>query len=227
MKAFISLFTLLACLGVSACAQETVFNVPSGDVLDRGKVYTELDITYQHSQDLAGFTPRVVVGLGKRIEAGVNINGVNTDTAQSNVTPTVKWKAYDGKKNGWAFVVGDDVFIPVQERTYDAGNYVYAEFVKRWQSGTRVTVGGYHFTRDVIARAQRAGGQFAFEQPLNKRVTFATDWYTGAHALGYVTPGLIFKATPKLTLYGTYQIGNRGAFDGNRQVLMELGWNVN
>ena len=35
---------------VPACyAQETVFNVPSGDTLDRGKVYGELDVTYRPS----------------------------------------------------------------------------------------------------------------------------------------------------------------------------------
>jgi hypothetical protein len=214
---------LLGTLG-AASAQETVFNVPSGDILDRGKVYGELDITYQHSEDVGGFTPRLVVGLGKRIEAGLNITGVSTsDPVQTTLSPIVKWKAYDG--NSWAFLVGDNFFIPVQNRAYDAGNYVYAELTRTWKSGTRVTFGGYHFTRHVVADAQRAGGQFAFEQPLSKRVTFATDWYTGAHALGFVTPGVIVKATSKLTLYGTYQIGNRGASRGNHQGLFEIGWN--
>jgi hypothetical protein len=60
-----------------------------------------------------------------------------------------------------------------------------------------------------------------------RRVTIAADWYTGDHALGYVTPGIIFKATSKLTLYGTYQVGNRGATSGNHQMLVELGWNFN
>lgn len=228
LKTSIAFFTLLICAAPLAFAQETVFNVPSADILDRGKVYTELDFTYQHSQDLGGFTPRVVLGLGKRVEAGLNITGLSTsDPVQTTLTPTVKWKAYNGGKNGWAFLVGDDVFIPVQNRTYDAGNYVYAEFTKSWKAGTRVTLGGYHFTRHVVADAQRAGGQFAFEQPLSKRITFATDWYTGAHSSGFVTPGLIFKATSKLTLYGTYQIGNRGASNGNHQLLVELGWNPN
>ena len=221
-------FILLLCFTPLAVAQETVFNVPSGDILDRGKLYTELDFTYQHSQSLAGFTPRVVVGLGHRIEAGVNITGVSTaDPVQTTLTPTVKWKAYDGGKNGWAFLAGDDVFIPVQNRSYNAGNYLYAEFAKAWKSGLRVTFGAYHFTRHVVADAQRAGGQFAFEQPLSKRVTFAVDWYTGSHTSGFVTPGLIIKATSKLTLYGTYQIGNRGASRGNHQALAELGWNPN
>src|SRR5690349_20429171 len=193
-KIHIALLSLLLASLSAARAQETVFNVPSGDILDPGKVYTELDVTYQHSQDLGGFTPRIVVGLGKRVEAGVNINGLSTGgPVQTTVTPTVKWKAYDGGENGWGFLVGDDVFVPVQNRTYDAGNYLYAEFTRTWKSGTRITLGGYHFTRHVVADAQRAGGQFAFEQPLNKRLTFATDWFTGGHTAGFVTPGLIFK----------------------------------
>jgi len=227
-KIHIALLSLLLASLSAARAQETVSNVPSGDILDPGKVYTELDVTYQHSQGLGGFTPSIVVGLGKRVEAGVNINGLSTGgPVQTTVTPTVKWKAYDGGENGWGFLVGDDVFVPVQNRTYDVGNYLYAEFTRTWKSGTRITLGGYHFTRHVVADAQRAGGQFAFEQPLNKRLTFATDWFTGGHTAGFVTPGLIFKVTPKLTLYGTYQIGNRGARDGNHQLLMEVGWNIN
>lgn len=220
--------TIVVCLLASAHAQQTVFNVPNGDVLDKGKVYGEFDYTYRHSTNISGFTPRVVVGLGKRIEGGVNINGLSTGSSlQTTITPTVKWKVYDGGKNGWAFLVGDDIFIPIQNRTYNAGNYVYAEFTKTWQRGTRITFGGYHFTRDVVSTAQRAGGQFAIEQPLSKRVTFATDWFTGAQALGYVTPGVAVKVTPKLTWYVTYQIGNRGASNGNHQFLTEIGWNFN
>jgi len=226
-KIWIAIFLFLLCT-TSVLAQETVFNVPSGDVLDRGKVYGEFDVTYRHSQDLATFTPRLVVGIGKSVEAGFNIAGLSTsDKQQTTLSPTVKWKPYDGGKNGWAFLIGDDVFVPVQNRTYDAGNYFYAEFTKHWKTGTRITFGAYHFTRDVVARAQRAGGQFAFEQTLNKRLTFATDWYTGGHTSGYVTPGVVFKITSKLTFYGTYQIGNRGASNGNHQMLVELGWNVN
>lgn len=217
-------------LTTAACAhaQETVFNVPSGDILDRGKVYGELDFSYMHSTDIAGFTPRVVVGTGKRVEVGVNFNGLNnSDFPQLILSPTIKWKAYDGGKNGWAFVVGDDLFFPVYNKTYDAGNYIYAEFVKTWHSGTRATFGGYHFTPDVVALGERAGGQFAFEQPINKRLTVAVDWYTGAQSLGYVTPGVVVKVTSKLTWYATSQIGNSGVSRGNHQFLTELGWNFN
>ncbi|MGH9643008.1 MAG: hypothetical protein ACRD3Q_11325, partial [Terriglobales bacterium] len=107
-------------------------------------------------------------------------------------------------------------------------NYSYAEFTKTWsRTKTRATFGWYLFTKNVVAPGNRAGGQFAIEQPVNARLTVAADWYTGSHALGYVTPGMILKLTPKLTFYGTYQLGNRGLSSGNHQMLIEFGYNFN
>jgi hypothetical protein len=58
-------------------------------------------------------------------------------------------------------------------------------------------------------------------------VTLAADWYTGGHALGYVTPGIVVRATSKLTWYAAYQIGNSAVSRGNHQLLIEFGWNFN
>lgn len=219
---------LLVAADGGAWAQETIFNVPSGDVLDRGKVYGELDITYRPDDGGAGFTPRFVVGIGHRIEVGLNLNGLGTPGPnQATLTPTIKWKAYDGGNNGWAFLVGDDLFLPAQNRTYRAGNYVYAEFTKTWKTRTRATFGAYYCSAHVVSSGQRAGGQFGIEQPIGSRVTLAADWYTGHHALGFVTPGVIVKVTSKLSWYGTYQLGNSAISNGNHQFLSEAGWNFN
>jgi hypothetical protein len=207
-------------------AQQTVFNVPSADVLDRGKVYAELDVTYNPHTTSAGFTPRVVAGIGHRIEIGLNVNGIGAPgLVQTTPTPTFKWKIYDDADHRWVVLAGDDAFFPSQNRTYNVGNYVYVEIAKTWKTKTRTTLGAYHFTRDVVAPTQRAGGQFAIEQPVGNRVTLAADWYTGVHALGYVTPGVVVKVTSKFTWYGSYQIGNSGLCRGNHQMLMEIGWN--
>ena len=227
MRSFI-LFLAASTLIITAVAQETVFNVPSGDLLDRGKVYNELDVTYRPSDSLKTFTPRLVVGLGKRIEVGLNVNGVARPVAsQTTITPAIKWKPYDGGNDGWSFLVGDNLFIPIQNKTYRAGTWVYAEFVRSWKTNTRVTFGGYYASRNVFAPFQRAGGQFAIEQTLNKNVTLAADWFTANSSAGYVTPGLILKLAPKLTWYVSYQLGNSGVTAGNQQLLTEIGWNWN
>lgn len=212
----------------SLLAQETVFNVPSGDILDRGKVYGELDVTYRPSDSLKTFTPRVVVGIGHRIEVGLNINGLATPgDIQTTLTPTIKWRAYDGGENGWAFLVGDNLFIPVQNKTYNAGTWTYAELVKSWKTNTRATFGAYYASKNVFAPFHRGGGQFAMEQTVTKRVTVAADWFTGTSSVGYVTPGAILKLTPRLNWYLSYQLGNSGVRSGNHQVLTELGYNWN
>jgi len=209
-----------------------VFDVPSADILDRGKIYGELDGTLRPVDFLATFTPRVVVGIGHGIEIGVNFDGLSAPgVGELEVAPTVKWRMWKGRLGGafkgWSFYVGDDVFVPVRMRTYDAGNYAYACFAKQWKHGTRVTFGGYDFTRNVVASGNRGGGQFTVEQAVSPRVTIAAEWYTGNNATGYVNPGVIVKATSKLTLYGAYQIGNSGVTSGNHQFLWELGYNFN
>ena len=62
---------------------------------------------------------------------------------------------------------------------------------------------------------------------LNKKLTVAADWFTGKHAAGYFTPGLVFKVSPKVTGYAGYSIGNQNPSMGNHFVLLELGYNFN
>jgi len=202
---FVVICALLCGLFSATHAQQTIFNVPSTDVLDKGKVYGEFDVSFKLNDSdavnkFSSFVPRVVVGAGSNVEVGLNITGnIQPGADSTTLVPAIKWKPYQGKNNGVAIVVGDHVFIPVRNRAYNAGNYVYVELSKTFKSGTRLTAGGYDFTRNVVALANRAGGQFGFEQPLNKKVTLAADWFTGKHSAGYFTPGVVFKIGPKVT----------------------------
>ena len=220
---------LLAVLAADrAYGQETVFNIPSADVLDRGKVYGELDGTARPVNAFFTFMPRIVVGLGDEIEAGVNFDGLSYPTlGQLDISPTIEWCLWNRKTSGWSFYVGDDLFFPVRDRIYNAGNYFYAAFAKQWTEGTRITFGAYDFAKNVVAAANRAGGQFTFEQKLGHRLTLAAEWYTGNQSDGYVNSGAIIKLTSKLTLYTAYQVGNAGVTLSNHQFLWELGYNFN
>ena len=229
--AFLS-FLFLASAGPAVQAQQTIFNVPTTDVLDKGKVYVELDASLKPTDgsDVAkfsSFVPRVVIGAGNNVEFGLNVTGnIQPGPDSSTLVPAIKWKPFQ-RESGWSMVVGNNLFIPVRNRGYNAGNYLYAEFSKSFKQGTRITFGGYDFTRNVVTQANRAGGQFGFEQPVNQKVTFAADWFTGKHSAGYFTPGIIFKAGPKVTGYAGYSIGNQNASGGNHFFLLELGYNFN
>jgi hypothetical protein len=69
-----------ACLLLSfgtATAQSTLFNVPTTDVQARSKVYLEADFIMHYGSVRDGgyqtYGPRVVVGLPKNTEVGVNV----------------------------------------------------------------------------------------------------------------------------------------------------------
>lgn len=221
---------LLTSLGATARAQQTLFNVPSTDVLEKGKVYFELDTSFKPAEPrFSSFVPRVVVGAGRGVEVGVNLTGnVQPGADATTLVPTVKWKPYDGGANGWAFVVGNNLFIPLRNRRHDAGNYAYAELSKTFRTKTRLTAGGYHFTPDVVAPdAHRAGGQFGFEQTVTKKLAVLADWLTGRHANGYFTPGALYRLAPKVTGYVGYSLGNADARRGNHFIYAQVGVNFN
>jgi hypothetical protein len=221
-------------LSTSANAQQTVFNVPTTDVLDKGKVYFELDVSAKPNSSAAqnkfsSFVPRLVVGVGEKVEVGVNITGnIQPGPDSTAIVPTIKWKFYDGGDNGWDAVLGNNLFVPLRNKTYKAGTYCYTMVQKSFGAGTRIGFGSFVFTRDIVApNANRAGGQFTIEHPLRKDLSLAADWLTGRHAAGYFTPGIIFKAGPKVTGYASYSIGNQNAGQGNHFFLLEFGYNFN
>jgi hypothetical protein len=96
-----------ALLGPAALhAQQTIFNVPTTDVLDRGKVYAELDVSLKPTDSasvnkFSSFVPRIVVGAGSRIEIGLNVTGnIQPGADTTTLAPVFKWQAYQGKSNG-------------------------------------------------------------------------------------------------------------------------------
>jgi hypothetical protein len=225
---------LLGGLLTSSQAQQTVFNVPTTDVLDKGKVYFELDVSAKPKDadavlKFSSLVPRLVLGVGGRIEVGLNILGnIQPGADATTLAPAVKWKVYDGKDNGWAIAIGDNLFFPVRNKPYNAGTYAYTIVQKTINKSTRVGFGSYFFSKNVVAaNANRAGGQFTFEQPCTRKLNFNADWFTGRHANGYGTMGAAYKLTGKLTGAAAYSIGNAKASKGNHFLYFELGYNFN
>lgn len=215
-------------------AQQTIFNVPTTDVLDKGKVYVELDASFKtNDQDVAkkfsSFVPRVVAGAGKNIEVGVNLTGnINPGSDSLTIVPTAKWRFYQNEKKNVALVAGTNFYIPVRNRAFNLGTYSYIAASKTFKAKTRLTAGGFAASKNVFAQnAARGGGQFGIEHSLNDKFTIAADWFTGKHSNGYFTPGVIYKPHPRITTYFSYSVGNAGASRGNHFFLFEIGWNVN
>lgn len=224
---YIVIFNSAVCIS----AQQTIFNAPTTDVLDKGKVYLELDAAFKVDngdalRKFSSFVPRVVVGAGGNVEVGLNLTG-NIQPGADSITlvPTVKWKFYQNEKKDFALIAGSNFYIPVRNRAYNFGTYTYIAGSKTINK-TRLTAGGFIASKNVFApNASRAGGQFGIEHAINDKFSLAADWITGRHASGYFTPGVIYKPHPKVTTYWSYSIGNADAAKGNHFFLFELGYN--
>jgi hypothetical protein len=225
------LVILISGVFAGANAQQTIFNVPTTDVLDKGKVYFELDAAFKADNDdalrkFSIFVPRVVVGAGGNVEVGMNLTGnIQPGADSTTLVPTVKWKFYQNEKKGFALIAGNNFYIPVRNRAYNIGTYTYLAGSKTIDK-TRLTAGGFVASKNVFApNASRGGGQFGIEHVVNDKFTLAADWITGRHASGYFTPGVIYKPHSNLTTYLSYSIGNADAAQGNHFFLFEFSYN--
>lgn len=214
-------------------AQQTIFNVPTTDVLDQGKVYFELDAAFKtYDQEavrkFSSFVPRIVVGVGSNVEVGLNVTGnIQPGADSTTLVPTVKWKFYQNEKKDTVLIAGTNFYIPVRNRSYNFGSYSYLA-VSKTINKTRLTAGGYVVSQNVFtSNAARGGGQFGLEHTVDSKFTLAADWITGRHASGYFTPGVNCKPHPKTTAYFGYSIGNTDAAKGNHFLLFEFGYNFN
>jgi len=155
---FVALLFVVA--AQTAMAQSTIFNIPSGDTVDKGKAYAEFDFLPQAPGPDTGsrtflYNPRLVVGGPHDTEFGVNFPTFHTGGGNSNcaaasgsatcayIEPNLKWKFYKNDDQGLSFVTGALLHQPLNGRSTDAaGNQLnetwglfYGNFTKKVKTG--------------------------------------------------------------------------------------------
>jgi hypothetical protein len=216
---FLSAFTL------PLLGQQTIFNVPSADVLDAGKVYLEVDELFRPTEPkFSSTTVRGVVGVLPGMEAGVNFGGLN---APGPVIPTatVAVKLQPVHTGDFTLTAGGYglFFLEAGEDGNPAGlGYGFASY-RIPKLGTRIEFGGWYASAGYAKPASTGGALATFEQPLPwvQGLSLAADWWSGVNTIGYVSPGLIYTFG-HWTAYASYSIKN-GDSKGNAG-LIELGY---
>ena len=199
-------------------AQSTLFNIPSTDVVPEKKVYLEFDfVAHLESYSNGGFqgyVPRTVVGLGKKVEIGVNVAFVRTGAPNSvELQPNIKYQAYQNEKNGVAVSTGAILYAPITRRTgTNTFGMLYGNVSKQFKGsyGPRLTGGGYGLVNRASGTGDKGGAMIGFEQPITSKVKFVADWFSGKNRFGYGTPGFAITTSKTSALYAGYSIGNSG-----------------
>lgn len=205
-------------------AQSTVFNIPSSDVLSRGEGYFEANFTAHLSSYESGgyqlYGPRIVYGLGKRTEIGLNAFYTHSGTAEPiELQPNLKWKFFEDQDRGLGAATGVMFFIPVTERSSSTSSaQVYAVISKnlKGDDGPRFTGGAYVLIGSVEEGTTKQGVLLGYEQPLEKKFVLQVDWSSGNNDIGYVSAGAGINLTASSVLYVGYSVGNQGR--GNNYV---------
>jgi hypothetical protein len=218
---------VFALVSQSARAQSTIFNVPSTDVVEKGKGYFEFDFLPEAPGPDVGssiiiYNPRLIAGLPNDVEIGVNFPIYHFgDSDPSNFAyaqPNVKWKYYKNDDAGVAAAVGVVGNIPLNSRDSQLSwAYVYGNISKKVKSGNygpRITAGPY----GVFAKQDdplkigflgtRGGVLLGYEQPLGGRFSFVADWFSGKNSIGYFTPGISITLPHNGLFNAGYSIGN-------------------
>lgn len=208
----VTTLALIAALGWFAPpavrAQQTLFNVPSADVLEPGKVYIEEDNLWRAGRpEDTLFTLRGVVGLGEHVEAGLNTGGF---AAQGRSVPSatlaLKWQGY--RSGAWSLTAG------VQGLLYLRGSidgspsaHVYGHVAFTPTDGTRITAGVWYSTSGYAGPSVTRGVLAGIEQPIARPLSFQADWYSGRNGLGYFTPGFALTLG-RWVIYAGYSLKN-------------------
>ena len=221
----------------TAMTQSTIFNIPSTDVVAKGKGYFEFDFLPQMPKTASAnrlylYNPRLVVGAGGNVEVGVNIpayhaSGYTTAFFQ----PNIKWRFAANDDKGVAGSAGGILVTPLNNRSsLDSYGLVYANVSKKVKSGNygpRFTVGPYGIVSGGSSWYGPKGGVIlGYEQPVASKASFVADWFSGKNGFGYFTPGMSFTLPANGLLNIGYSLGN-DSFDtphnNNRALFLYYG----
>jgi len=220
MAWFFRLVLTVACFWLSACvpvlAMQTVFNVPSADVTEKGHLFLQQEAQFRGWNPDAFFngTTFSTVGIGHNTEIDATLFNVAAP-ASSNISLGVGFKSaipIPGLKEKfpereYKFTVGSNVLIGLEGN--GVGNWTYAHLSGRVPKiNTRLTAGMSYGTRQVFGENSTCFIA-AVEQPITKKVTLLGDWFSGdEHFAGFLIVGASYALPKNNTLYAGYQIPN-------------------
>lgn len=196
-----------------ACAQQTIFNVPSADVTPEGKLFLQHESQFRPWKPgrFVSNTEYSALGIGHNTELDMTLFNVNAP-ASDNITLGVGFKSaipiLRKQLPDQEVKLTLGTVVPVSLQGEGVGNWSYTHLSARIPKvKTRLTAGVSAGTRQIFGRNAVAfiGG---VEQPVTKRLSINGDWYSGTHNLGLLITGVSVSLPKNTNFYLGYQIPN-------------------
>lgn len=216
MKRLILTILLSVLCTAKAVAQQTVFNVPSADVTEKGAVFL------QHESQFRPYNPDSfwlgthysAYGIGHNTELDATLFNVSAPDSHNislglgfkSAIPISKLNERYPQQE-FKFTVGSEVLIGLQGN--GVGNWTYTHLSGRLpKTRTRLTAGISAGTKQVFGKNTFCY-IMAVEQPVTERLNIIADWYSGnENYAGFLIAGISYKLPKNTALYLGYQIPN-------------------
>lgn len=215
---FFSLSILLSSL---LRAQQNFINVPSGEVTKKGKLFFQQQININN---LIQSNSTVDIGLGKDIEMGINLLGVNFDDKiksfqvndTSNKDPYNPLLMLNGLKQ---FKITDHIetstgiqtglnFNDNKKTTLASLGYANLMFKDYIKDHSIMTLGIYYNSLHYGGDGNRFGGWIGTEFPITQRFHVMGESVIGTNAICYTSLGIVLYVNPHVPLTVGVQIPN-------------------
>ncbi len=207
--------------------QQAIVNMPSADITPRGQVFLmhEMQTRFREPGRFWLGTNFLAVGVGRNTELAVT-------------TYNHGWPHAPNAAIGVGFKSG----IPLFEQTHaereirmtvgkmtifsttgrGVGNFTYSHGSFRLPgSGTRITAGISGGTDELFKR-DTVHFIGAIEHKFGKKWMVTTEWFSGRHDFGFLTPGVAYHPTPRTVVVLGYKIPNH-ASNGKSGIVFEFG----
>lgn len=203
-------------------AQQTLFNVPSADVTEKGKIFLQHETQFSNrffvNTDYFGY------GIGKNTELDITLGGIGTNNV-ANELLGVGFKSFIPihkelyKKYETKLTFG--TLIQTSLRGKGVGNWTYSHISARLPKLKTRFSGGINVLTTTFCGRDVFGFIGGIEQPITKRFGLQMDWFSGKHSNGFLIPGFYYIGPKDITLWAGYQIPNNKA-NGKKGFVIEL-----
>jgi hypothetical protein len=207
--------------------QQAIVNMPSADITPRRQVFLmhEMQTRFREPGRFWLGTNFLAVGVGRNTELAV--------TTYNHGWPHVPNAAIGvGFKSGIPLfeqthaereirvTVGKMMIFSTTGRGVGSFSYSHGSF-RLPGSGTRITAGISGGTDELFKR-DTVHFIGAIEHKFGKKWMVTTEWFSGRHDFGFLTPGVAYHPTPRTVVVLGYKIPNH-ASNGKSGIVFEFG----
>lgn len=237
MKNLVRITCIIVLLAArSVFAQQTYFNVPSSDIVDKHKLAIQQQFNIESSYHSA---TTINYGLGKNVEVGANLYNLVYDPDQRQLArndsstkmpyaPLVlvnAQKAFPFSKQleiGFGTQLG--VNLSPNHRTRFV-SYGYGQLAGSFKKQRyKWSLGGYVGNQPYLGEGRAYGFQGGFDAGILEKLHLLGDWISGQHVQGQLVVGVEYYVTKQLPIALGWQRTN---VDGSQSAVIQVTYSPN